>query len=111
MKFTEREGKGGVVIVELDGRMDVEGVEQIDAKLSEAAARGKGLVIDMCRVDYMASLGIRKLLQAAKAVSAGGKKMALVSPQSLVLGVLKVANIDSVIAIFPKVDAAIDFVK
>lgn len=111
MKFTQRDAKEGVVIVELDGRMDVEGVEQIDAKLSELAACGKSLVIDMCRVDYMASLGIRKLLQAAKSVAAGGGKMALVSPQSLVLGVLKVANIDSIIAILPNIDEAVRFVK
>lgn len=111
MKFTQSETQDGVLIIELDGRMDIAGVEEIDAKLSEAAASSKSIVIDMCRVDYMASLGIRKLLQTAKAVAHNGKKLSLVSPQSLVLGVLKVANIDSIIAIMPSIDAAIRFVK
>lgn len=111
MKFSEREGRGGVIIVELEGRMDSEGVSQIEDRLSEISAMRRGLVIDMCRVDYMASLGIRKLLQTAKSLATSGKKLALVSPQSLVLGVLKVANIDSVIAILPNIDEAADFVK
>lgn len=111
MNLKKYESKEGVIVIELDGRMDVAGVEAIDADLASAASSGKSLVIDMCRVDYMASLGIRKLLQTAKEVAKHDKKLSLVSPQSLVLGVMKIANIDSIISITSSIDAAIRYVK
>ncbi len=106
MKITITEENADFAVVALDGRMDIDGVAEIDAALPGLSLDGRNVILDMCRVEYMASLGIRRILQMAKGASACGKKLAIANPQSLVLGVLKTANIDSVVAVCDSPEAA-----
>ena len=107
MKIAITEENADFAVVALDGRMDIDGVAEIDAALPAGLSLdGRNVILDMCRVEYMASLGIRRILQMAKGASACGKKLAIANPQSLVLGVLKTANIDSVVAVCDSPEAA-----
>ena len=61
------------------GRLDVSGTESVADELEKlAAAPKKGVVVDLSRLKFLASLGIRALLKSAKAVEERGGKMALV---------------------------------
>ena len=65
-----------IVIV---GRLDVMGTESVAGELEKlAAAPKKGVVVDLSRLKFLASLGIRALLKSAKVVEERGGRIVLV---------------------------------
>jgi len=97
----------GIDRVQLAGRLDSAGVEAIDAHLSSlTATRAARILIDLSRVPFLASIGIRILLTNARILRQNGGRMALLTPQSLVEEVLQVTGIESIIPIFHDLDTA-----
>ena len=65
--------------IKVSGRLDMEGTDSVSARLMELVeAPKKGVVIDLCGVRFLASVGIRVLIASAKAVQQRGGKLALV---------------------------------
>jgi anti-anti-sigma factor len=61
------------------GRLDLPGTESVAGELEKlAAAPKKRVVVDVSRLKFLASLGIRALLKSAKAVEERGGRMVLV---------------------------------
>ena len=75
------------------GHWDVTGAAEIDLKLSAVANSGCGLIIDLAKVTYISSMGVRALILTGKAVKLKGGKMALLAPAPLVEEVLGAAAI------------------
>jgi anti-sigma B factor antagonist len=98
---------GGVTKVVLRGRMDIAGANVIDLGFNAIAGARRALLVDMSGVTFLASLGIRVLVIAAKTVSRKGGKMALLSPIEDVVTVLTTMRIDSLIPIYHDVDDAV----
>jgi anti-anti-sigma factor len=98
---------GGVTNVALRGRFDTQGAESVDLRFSVIAGSKSAVVVDLSDVDFLASLGIRVLVTSAKAVQRKGGKLVIVAPEGSVLGVLKMAGMESLIPIFPERTAAI----
>ena len=90
---------GGILKLNLAGRMDVQGAQEIDVKFTGYTANQKAVIVDMGAVNFLASIGIRTLLLAAKAIHNRGGKMALLNPEAAVQRVLEVAGIDTLIPI------------
>jgi anti-anti-sigma factor len=99
--------------VVLCGRLDTHTYEQLDealAPLLAAAKPGMVLVMDLARLDYISSAGIRSILQARKALAPSGKVLA-VNPQAQIRKVLDMVQALPLDDIFPSVaeaDAYID---
>jgi anti-anti-sigma factor len=96
----------GTVMIKLAGRMDVQGTQEIDLKFSGYTAKQRSIIVDMSAVDFLASIGIRSLLLAAKSVSARQGKMVLFNPDSNVTHILQMAGIDTLIPIHTSLDEA-----
>jgi anti-sigma B factor antagonist len=61
------------------GRLDIMGAESVADELEKlAAAPKKGVVVDVSKLKFLASLGIRALVKSAKAVEQRGGRMVLV---------------------------------
>lgn len=100
MNITEEMLQGEVTKINLSGRMDIEGVSQIEIKFTGmCAAPRMAVVVDMSGVPYMSSIGIRALLMNSKAVSGRGGKFVLLSPAPNVKDVLVSSSIDTLITI------------
>lgn len=97
---------GGVLKIALAGRMDVQGTQEIDLKFTGYTANQQAVIVDMSAVEFLASIGIRTLLLAAKAISRRGGKVAILNPDSNVTSVLEMAGIDTLIPIFRSLDEA-----
>ena len=97
---------GGVLKIELAGRMDVQGAQEIDIKFTGYTANQKSVIVDMSAVTFLASIGIRTLLLAAKAIHNRGGKIALLNPEAAVQRVLEMAGIDTLIPICRSLDEA-----
>ena len=97
----------GIERVELAGRLDSAGARELDQRLSTlGAARPAFILVDLSHVSFLASIGIRALLNNARALRQRGGKMALLNPQSLVEEVLKSTGIESIIPVFHDLEAA-----
>jgi anti-sigma B factor antagonist len=99
--------ENGVEKVSLSGRMDVDGSLKVDGAFNDIAKASKNVLVDMSDVSFLASLGIRTLITAAKTVSNNGGKLVLLSPQPNVERVLRESRIDTVLPIIED-SAAID---
>ena len=64
-----------IMKISLDGRLDIEGTQAIDMKFTALTATQKAaILVDMSKVSFLASIGMRTLLSCAKAAAARGGK-------------------------------------
>jgi anti-anti-sigma factor len=107
MDLQVRQLADGIEVVELAGRLDSASVAAIDGRLSAlAATRAARVLVDLSQVSFLASIGIRALLSAARVLRKHGGKMVILSPQPAVGEVLKATAIESMIPVFWERDAA-----
>jgi anti-sigma B factor antagonist len=97
----------GTTNVVLDGRLDSVGAASVAQQFRAAVGDKRAVIVDLSAVEYIASLGIRFLVAGAKAVSANGGKLVLLSPDEYVHDVLKTTGIDLVMPILFDRDAAL----
>jgi len=96
------------VIVALAGRLDVAGVNAVEPEfLALAADAHKPVVVDLAQVAFLASMAMRMLLSAAKALRRSGAHMVLLNPQELVAKALATAGLDQVIPVAQNLDQAL----
>jgi anti-sigma B factor antagonist len=101
------EDLGGVVRISLEGRLDVDGTQKVEQAFAyRTTTRAGRFAVDLSGVTFLASIGIRMLVTAARAQSQRGGRMILVSPESMTRKVLETAGVDQLIAIVPDLDAA-----
>ncbi len=106
MQISTQEMDGGVTRVELDGRMDIAGAAVVDLKMNLIAGSAKRLLIDLQKVTFLGSMGLRSIVIPARAVLSGGGKVVLFAPNEMVEAVLKTSGIDSLLPIHHDLAAA-----
>jgi anti-anti-sigma factor len=92
--------------VTLVGRLDIAGADAIDLPLATVAGRRGNVVIDMAGVEFLASIGIRHLVTAAKAIARGAGRLVLLDPSPIVTEVLVTAGLEEVLPIVRSEDEA-----
>jgi anti-anti-sigma factor len=98
----------GIRCVHLSGRLDLKGTMEIELKFTGHVAGGKqSILIDLSKVDYLASIGIRMLLSNYKSLHSVPAKMILLSPQPAIEETLKTTGLDGTIPIARDLDAAL----
>ena len=97
----------GIKQINLSGRLDIQGTGEIENSFTAHAASEKALVlVDMSKVEFMASIGIRILLSNARSLEGRGGKMVLYKPTPMVRSVFKTTGIDEIVPIYDDFDAA-----
>ncbi len=100
MEVTLKELAGPVTCAALAGRLDAIGADRIGLRFTAGvAAQGRNAVIDMSGVEFVASMGIRLLISAARALSQKGAKMVLFGAQPAVQEVFDDAALDQILPI------------
>jgi anti-anti-sigma factor len=106
MQLSTQEMDGGITRVELDGRMDIGGAAAVDMKMNLIAGSAKKLLIDLEKVSFLGSMGLRSIVLPARAVLSKGGKVVIFAPTEMVASVLKASNIDSLVPIHNDLAAA-----
>jgi anti-anti-sigma factor len=83
--------------VTLVGRLDIPGAGKIDVPLKELADSRTNIVVDMSEVDFIASLGMRSLVVAAKTLVRNGRILVLLNPTPLVADALTKAGLQTLL--------------
>lgn len=107
MKMTEEALAGDIVRIALDGRLDIDGTGAIDERFSYLTTTRPGrFAVDLSKVSFIASIGIRLLLTAARGQANRGGKLVLVGPDEMGRRVLETAGVDQIVPICRDLDAA-----
>lgn len=97
MQIVIEDSTGAIARVALVGKLDVQGAEMVALPLATLSGAKQNILIDMSGVSFIASIGIRHLVSAAKAVARRGGNVVLISPNDVVANVLTTAGISAMI--------------
>jgi anti-sigma B factor antagonist len=101
------DSEAGVTTLALEGRLDAAAVTAIQPEfMKHTVGLKRPVLVDMSQVTFMASLCIRMLVEAAKALRASGNRLALLKPSPLVEKTLKASGFNLVVGVFHDADLA-----
>ena len=111
MQISIEELEGGLTKVVLDGRLDIAGAQEIDLRMNVIAGSKSAVLVDMKRVSFIGSMGLRTLIAPAQAIKGKGGKIVLFGPNEMVVKVLKASAIERLIPIHHDLQSAIAALK
>lgn len=111
MKLTQLESNDKVTNLLLSGALDITGVRDIEMDFSRLASGEQNVVIDFSGVNFIASLGMRMLLSAAKKLDNENNKLILHSVPPLVETALHTAGLATIMPIVKDQPDAINFLQ
>lgn len=99
MEWNVVEIGNGLELVEVSGRLDVPGALKADPAFAGIADKYSHVIVDLSRLEFLASLGIRTLVSTCKTLRGKEGNMVLLAPQPNVEQVLRSSGIDTIIPI------------
>ena len=111
MNITER-NENGVAVFVLNGRVDSIGAAEMDEVLQAAAGEGRTkMVLDMSKVQYINSAGLRTLADILTQNRANNGNLLLVSLSPKVERVFKIIGFDKFFEVYDSTEAAVAKLK
>src|SRR5271166_7077107 len=92
--------------IDLDGRFDIQGAEDVDARFGELAESSKAMIVDLSKVSFIASLGIRTLMLSAKTLIRRGADLVVCGANENVDKVLRGTGFNEVAGLYPDYESA-----
>jgi stage II sporulation protein AA (anti-sigma F factor antagonist) len=111
MQISTEELEGGITKVVLEGRLDIEGAAAVDLKMNVLAGSKKLLLIDLQKVAFLGSMGLRSIVVPAQTVHRRGGKVVLFAPTPMVEKVLNASYVNNLIPIHHDLSAALAALK
>lgn len=107
MRLETEELDGGILKVNLAGRMDIAGTDLISVPLAALAATdNRRVILDLSGVEFLASIGVRAILQNARAHRMRGGSLVLLGPPPLIEEVLQTAGVPNVVPVVTDLESA-----
>ena len=107
MELHASELDNGISLIKLSGKLDIMGVGKIETKFAgHCAGENVRIIVDMSKVDFLASIGIRLLTVNAKSLASRKGKMVILNPTAEVQKVLEITGIPSIIPIYSHLESA-----
>jgi stage II sporulation protein AA (anti-sigma F factor antagonist) len=111
MEFTQ-ESAGDVVIAKLAGRLDSSSASSIEEQLTRVIeSDAPRLAIDLSKLEYISSAGLRVLLLVARKVQQAHGKLALFGLTPSVNEVFSMSGFNTILTIRDDAAAALDTVR
>ncbi len=107
MKVSVNHPRPDINRIVLDGRLDVAGAQAAEAEFKAALASSLNVIVDLSKVPFIASLGIRLLVAGAQERSKAGGQMVLMGPDELTKRILKTTGIDQLVPVCDTLDEAL----
>ncbi|WP_269584519.1 STAS domain-containing protein [Roseibium sp. Sym1] len=103
----DHETGGGFAVVRPAGKLDTLSAKTFEAYLKNLVDQKAGtLLVDMEKVDYVTSFGLRSLLIIAKLLAPSGSKLVLFQVNPSVVDVLKISGFLKILAVADTLEAA-----
>ena len=91
----------------LDGRLDAAGAQVAEADFNAAVAAAPNVIVDLGKVPFIASVGIRLLVLGTQTQAKLGGKMVLMNPDDVTRKILKTTGIDQLVPVRNGLDEAL----
>jgi len=101
----------GVTKLNLRGRLDAPGAQVIDSAFARMAGAQERLIVDLSRVSFIASAGLRTLIAGARGLVARQGRMVCLDPDPLVEQVLVRSGVDRLIPVCREISEAVRLVS
>jgi anti-anti-sigma factor len=101
----------GVTKLNLRGRLDAPGAQIIDTAFARMAGAQERLIVDLSRVSFIASAGLRTLIAGARSLLARQGRMVCLDPDPLVEQVLVRSGVDRLIPVCREIAEAVRLVS
>jgi len=104
--------KPAATVFSISGRMDALSAPDVEAGINQWLEQNKmKLIMDLERLDYISSAGLRILLSAAKKMKARGGVLLLAHLQAGVKQVFEISGFTAIMPIYETVEAALEAAK
>ena len=101
--------KSNAAVFSIIGRMDALSAPDVETKINQWLEQNKiKLIMDLERLDYISSAGLRILLSAAKKMKARGGVLVLTRLQAGVRQVFEISGFSAIMPIYETVEAALE---
>jgi anti-anti-sigma factor len=97
---------GEITHVVLDGRFDIAGAQEVDPRFNALTDSCKALIVELAKVSFLASLGVRTLMLSAKKLIRHGADMAVCGANENVEKVLRSTGFNEVAGLYPDFESA-----
>jgi anti-anti-sigma factor len=98
---------GDAAVVHVEGELDLATTPRLEETLQEGPLPAT-LVVDLGNCSFIDSSAIRLLTTTARQTAENGGRVALVATDPGILRVLEITAVDTMLAVHPTVDAALD---
>jgi anti-anti-sigma factor len=98
---------GGIVKVKVTGPLDIAGAGEIDAPFSAISTKNDKIIVDFKDVTFLASIGIRILVKAARNIAKRNGRIVVFSPTDEARKILHSTGVDSIVPVVADEAAAI----
>lgn len=100
MEIQETPRADGITQLALIGKLDIVGLHAVDIKFhGYTAARRRHAIVDLSRLEFIASLGIGMIYSCSKSMERHKVRMVLVNPPATIDEVLRLTGIDQAMPI------------
>ncbi len=89
----------GKVIINIEGRVDTNNAAELQSVILSAFQESKTVEIEMAKLSYVSSAGLRSFLIGQKTASSKAGSMTLLNVNSVVMSILKTVGFDSILTI------------
>jgi anti-sigma B factor antagonist len=106
VEVTRETLSGGIVVVRVEGELDLATCASFEGALGPAEAGGR-LVIDLTECTFLDSSAVRLLVGAVRDADESGGKVSLVASDPGILRVLEIAAVDTMLPVHESLDSAL----
>lgn len=111
MDMTVTRADNDIAHVALDGRFDIQGAQEVDSRFVELADSSRAMIVNLSKVSFIASLGVRTLMLSAKSLIRRGSELVVYGASENVDKVLRGTGFNEVAGLYPDYESAIRTVK
>jgi anti-anti-sigma factor len=106
LKITAEKAQGGMVVL-VEGRLDAVSAPAFEKALSEWIEKGEtALLLNLSKMEYISSAGLRGILSTAKRLKATNGRMLFFGLQEPVRDVFRISGFDSIFQVFETAEEA-----
>ena len=98
---------GEILLVRFVGSLDIAGAGEIEVPFSVISGKHSKLIVDLADVSFLASIGIRVLVKAARTIASKKGRLVIFGPTNEATRVLRSTGIDTIIPMVADEQAAI----
>jgi anti-anti-sigma factor len=99
---------GKTAVISPDGRMDADSASLFETECDRAISQGADrIIVDLARLTYVSSMGLRSFLRVAKASKAKSGGLALVHLSGFVKQVFDITQLTPLFQVYDTVDQAL----